>query len=42
MHNHFIEHLDHKESAPLPDLAEYRTPYDLTKRLAEDLVLQVG
>ena len=37
VHNHFIEHDNTREADPLPDLADYRSPCDLTKRLAEDL-----
>ncbi|GAX75301.1 hypothetical protein CEUSTIGMA_g2746.t1 [Chlamydomonas eustigma] len=40
VYNHFVEHFNADESFKLPEIDEYRSPYDLTKRLAEDLVLQ--
>ena len=40
--NHFVDHVNVDESAPLPKPSEYRSPYDATKRLGEEKVLAVS
>jgi len=40
--NHFTNSVDQKESDPLAPIETYTSPYDITKRKGEDVVLEAG
>jgi len=40
--NHFVESVEQTESHPLPALEHYSSPYDITKRMGEELVLSAN
>lgn len=40
--NHFVESFNQTEADPLPPLATYKSPYDISKRLGEEAVLQAA
>jgi len=40
--NHFMHSHDQKESDPLPEMDEYESPYDISKRKGENIVLKAN
>eukprot|EP00443_Scrippsiella_acuminata_P048550 CAMPEP_0115303962 /NCGR_PEP_ID=MMETSP0270-20121206/71200_1 /TAXON_ID=71861 /ORGANISM="Scrippsiella trochoidea, Strain CCMP3099" /LENGTH=410 /DNA_ID=CAMNT_0002721999 /DNA_START=56 /DNA_END=1288 /DNA_ORIENTATION=+ len=40
--NHFVNSIEQKESDPLPKIEDYQSPYDLSKRRGENIVLEAN